>query len=285
MVAPKLLTYAVYRCYYGEDWILASIRSILPYVDKVLVYYTNSPWGDLDSFLYRGMRIPIPAQVDCVVEYAETEGAFCHYWHDNTPYNMFTTIINEHLLKEYEIPNRLIIMEVDHVWKREQIENALTEFNTKGYRWASSRQIEIWRPPHAQRWYRTPERPQRCGVVFWNLDGMDLDEGKSFPSTVTHGNVKGQPLRLLNAECHNFGFAVSWESMWWKHVIGCSMSRVILDSIPNEDWLEKKWLGWRPGVCNLEISRGHESDIPEVKEYPEDELPEAVTAQMAEAAR
>ena len=59
----KNIIYAIYRCYYGEDFIQESIRSITDYVDKIFVFVDNTPWGSADECVYKGETIKFPKTI------------------------------------------------------------------------------------------------------------------------------------------------------------------------------------------------------------------------------
>ncbi len=62
------MIYCAYRALYGEDFVQYSIRSILPYVDKVFIFWDDVPWGDVRSCNYKGKRVEFPRKFDNVLE-------------------------------------------------------------------------------------------------------------------------------------------------------------------------------------------------------------------------
>ena len=268
-------TYAVYRCLYGEDYVKESIRSIADHVDRIFVYWTNKAWGHATQCTYKGNEVVFPARFDSVV--AEIESL-----HDpkitlieqteamnpsSVPWNLYTTIVNDHLIPQYGKPDILVIPEVDHVFRSDQAAVAFEEFRASGHQVAKTRQVELWRTPA----YRIPERPQRIGVVFWNLKDID-----KLPKTWGNGDVRNKTPALTHF-VHNFGFAVSEKVMYWKHMTALGFFREIRDSRPNEAWLDM-WLNWSYEGRNkdLEISLGHEHNIPYAVPYAPQELPEPI---------
>ncbi len=177
----------------------------------------------------------------------------------------FTRLANERILPYYEKPDELLVIEVDQVFRKDEIEKAFTEFRERGLQCAKTRQVEVWRGFN----YRAPEREYRTGAVLWNL--RDLDE-----MPPTGRQAEGMGIEILEAEVHNFGFAVSPKVMYWKHMIALAMSEIIDDCLPNEDWLEDKWLNWHPEMENLEISLGYEHVIPKAVPYDINLLPKEI---------
>ena len=93
----------------------------------------------------------------------------------------------------------------------------------------------------------------------------------------TERQAEGMGIEILEAEVHNFGFAVSPKVMYWKHMTALGFSKVIKDCQPNEGWLSK-WLTWDLETNNkdLEISRGYEHIISHAFKYDPAGLPELI---------
>ncbi len=264
------LVYAVYRVLYGEDFVQYSIRSILPYVDRVFVFWDDIPWGDVASCCYKGEHVIFPKKFDSVLEYIvemNEPKVTLEYDHRFNNLSQFTYLVNEKILPYYEKPDEVLVIEVDQVFRKDEIEKAFTEFRQCNLLCAKTRQVEVWREFD----YRTPEREYRTGTVLWNL--RDLAE-----MPPTGRQAEGMGIEILAAKVHNFGFAVSPKVMYWKHLTALAFAQVIDDCLPNEDWLEDKWLTWHPETNNenLEISIGYEHVIPEVVPYDVRLLPEEI---------
>lgn len=263
-------TYAIYRCLYGEDFIQASIKSIDSYVDKIFIFWDDTPWGDTTGVEYKGQWVDFPKKFDNIldrIKELDNPKVELIYDHQYNNLNQFTHFVNDIILPNYDRPNRLIIPEVDHVFRKDQIELSIDEFEKSGHRWASNRQIELWRKLN----YRIPTRG-RMATVFWNLDLID-----EFPPTRRQANIRGDKY-LLHTDVHNLGFCVSKKVMYWKHLTAMAFSKKIGDSPPGEDWYEKIWLKWDINKNNrdLEISEGHESMIPYAMPYDTSQLPEVL---------
>jgi len=151
-----------------------------------------------------------------------------------------------------------MVIEVDHVFRKDQIISLLKEFREGGYSCASSSQIFLWKTFQYQLVYSR----KRPSVVLW-----DMNQNFKLPETGTQANVRGMP--YLNPYVHNLGYCMSERTMLWKHLTGLAFSTKIGDSVPNENWYDDKWINWNFETNNkdLEISKGHESAIPRAVKY------------------
>ncbi len=266
--------YAVYRCLYGEDFVQESINSITDYVDKIFVFWTDKVWGHAKGCIYKNQPVVFPKKFDSVVDKIRELNNPKIILSKQTPqmnpgsvpWNLYTVLVNNYVLPDYKRPNIIILPELDHVFRDDQINGALIEFKESKLVTARTRQIELWKTPK----YRIAERRNRIGVVFWNLDLV-----ANLSVTKGNGQVPGTP--ELSHYVHNFGFAVSEKVMYWKHMTALGFSKVIKDCQPNEGWLDK-WLTWDPETNNkdLEISRGYEHTISHAFKYDPAGLPELI---------
>jgi hypothetical protein len=146
-----------------------------------------------------------------------------------------------------------MIIEVDMVFRKDQLAKAMSEFHSDKTKNIYTRQVEVWKMN-----YRIPER-DRPGVHFIHRRTGNKDE-------------------LSDAFVHNFGFSFSDKTMYWKHLTAIGFSPIIKDSPPNPDWYDEKWIKWDylTNNYNLEISIGCEGNIPCAVEYPNNELPEII---------
>jgi len=260
------MRYAIYRCLYGEDFIQESIKSVIDHVDKVFVFWTNKPWGDTDRCVYKEEEVLFPDKFDNIVDkIKELNNPKIELVeaHTESPFGQLTHFVNDILLQRYKKPDTLIILEVDHVFREDQIIKALNDFEGGEAECATTRQVELWKTPK----FRIPDRPSRCGTNFWNLQKLS-----KLPSTGTQGNIDG--MHVLDVDVHNFGFCVSSKVMRWKHLTAIAFSKVVGDSIPDENWLDK-WEAWSETnqTKNLEISLGFEHNIPLAVAYNTVDLP------------
>lgn len=273
-----MIVYAIYRCLYGEDFIQESVRSIAPYVDKVFVFWTDRVWGDVTHCMYKGQRVDFPAdgrfdgirdRLDAL-RYEFPDKLVVQRDHVVNNRNQFTHLVNDRILPHYTKPDRIIVMEVDYIWRRDQIEKALIEFQALvdvGVSHASSSQVELWKTFGYQ---ALRNDPNRKAAMFWNLGPFT-----QMPPTNRHADAPG--MRCLSAFVHNLGFCASPQVMYWKHLTAIGYAQKIGDSPPNEDWYEKVWLAWdyQTSNRNLEMSRGYEHLIPSSGPYA-DPLPEVL---------
>ena len=261
-------TVAVYRILYGEDFIQESIRSILPYVDKVFIVKAEKPWGNTRGVTYKGQWVSWPEEFDKtrekIRELNESKVEIIDdYW--PTPKGQLTHIVNDLILKRCK-PYTVVFIEPDHVFSAEEAEKAFTSWHLYSGPQATTRQVELWKTPE----FCVPERPNRTSVVFHRILGSPMGE--------TGFNGASEGIHRLPAKVHNLGFCLSPQNMYWKHLTALAFSRIVGDSPPNEDWYENKWLGWdeKGNSVNLEISLGYEWTIPLALRYNTEYLPESI---------
>lgn len=254
--------YAVYRGYYGEDFIGHSIRSVYDYVDKIFLCWTDRALGGASTCDYRGQTLAFPDPIDSLVEVARA--AACEkfipiYDHVENNENQFTHIVNDLILPFYERPDIIMIIEHDHIFRRDQLEGMLSVAGIVPI--IGSKQIELWRTPK----WRIPER-NRTSTVFYSMNHFE-----KLPQTARQAEpvIMWPDIPKADYYVHNFGFCMSEKNMLWKHLIGLGISQKIKDSPPNPDWYEKTWLTWdfEKNNKNLEISLGHEHNISHAYPY------------------
>ena len=51
---------AIYRIHYGTDFIKESVNSIIDYVDKIYIFYSEEPWVKTDKINYKNNLIEFP---------------------------------------------------------------------------------------------------------------------------------------------------------------------------------------------------------------------------------
>ena len=51
---------AIYRIHYGIDFLLESINSIINDVDKIVIFYSEKPWVEVDKIKYKNKYINFP---------------------------------------------------------------------------------------------------------------------------------------------------------------------------------------------------------------------------------
>ena len=262
------MIYAVYRCLYGEDFIQESIKSIRDYVDTIFIFWDDMPWGNVKSCIYKGQEIKFPKKFDNILDKInELNDPKIILMHDHVENNMgqFTHLVNEIILKNWQKPDLLMIIEVDHVFKQSEIIKALEYISSGQVRHATTKPLELWKTYE----YRIPER-NRLATVFWNMEGL-----KCLPDTGRQANAGRTP--VLPVYTHNFGFCFNPKTMYWKHLTALGYAKKIGDASPNEGWYDK-WLNWSIDGNNkdLEMSKGREHTIPYAYQYDRNELPEII---------
>ena len=269
------MIYALYRCLYGEDFVQESIRSIVPYVDKIFIFWTDKAWGNATSAMYKGQRVDFPpdGKFDQVRDrLADLEAEFpgqviLQHDHVVNNRNQFTHLVNDRILPHHPKPDMLIMMEVDYVWRKDQIEAALKEFKALGVQNASSGQVELWKTFGYQ---AMRDDVTRKATMFWKLSNL-----AEMPPTNRHADAVGWV--RLQAFVHNLGFCASANTIYWKHLTAIGYCQKIGDSPPNEAWYDDVWRTWdyQSNNRNLEMSRGYEALIPHALPY-DDRLPEVL---------
>jgi hypothetical protein len=250
---------ALYRMYYGEDFIEKSVMSIIDDIDKIFIMFTDRPWNGANRVIYKGNTISIPCPIDNGVNIAkDLEMRFPDkvkviYHYHPVPDNQFTIMYeNLKLRKLVDTAKVVMLMEPDMVWPEGKLGPILNYLSEREFTPMCTYQIEFWKSDK----YMIPVR-NRPGAIFHNVSG-----GKPLPITEKNGST---PFVIYMDEfIHNYGFCMKPYNMFWKLLIGLSVSKSIGDSIPNEDWYEKKWLTWNFQTNNkdLEISKGYEHFIP-----------------------
>ncbi len=264
--------YAVYRCFYGEDFIQESIQSITDHVDKIFVFWNEGLPENVTECAYKGETIKFPEKIDGLVEKVKAlnnpKVELIHDHHD-VGENQMTHLVNDIILPAYEKPSILLSLEPDDVFRSDQIGKAIGEFIEMDYVFATTHQVEIWKGLR----HRLPERPDKVGAVFCNLHKLD-----KMPFTLTHGGILVMP--KLSAHTHNFSFGLSAKVMYWKHLISLAAARKQGASVPSEDWYEEKWAAWdyETNNENLEISE-HYKNV-RATPYDPNELPELIKKKL-----
>lgn len=263
----------IYRVLYGADFVVESIRSILPHVDKVIVYQAPRPWGVSTGAHYRGEWVSWPAKFDDLSDRVLGMNEPSVEIVDNyypTPFGQYEHIINNLLLPNYPKLSDVVTMEPDWVWAPAEAEWAFSEWASRSHlNQAHSRQIEMWRTCD----WRTPERLGRATPSFQRV-GVRAPA----PNLLT-------PSHELGGSVYNLGFCASEATLRWKHLTGIAFTAEIKDCAPNPDWFEEKWKKWNPVTnnTNLEISLGLEYKIPCAIPYEALLVPESIRLAVAKA--
>ena len=234
------MIYAIYRIHYGLDFLEKSINSIIDEVDNVFVFWSKQPW-------YKGCKNLPPLNEDV--------GKFCKQWKhkvtviekefdlpDNQFYKMYS-----HVISEYTAPQKVLMMEPDMVWNKNSLKEAMKLNDDE----ISFNQIEFWK---TDKWYIKRDRP---GPTIYNKPPPNTKKGCWSESQKVHPTIR----------CVNYGFCLSPEVMLYKHIVAIQSSEYYKDSLPSEEWYEKKWLNWTPETEDLEISKNYKHFIKRAYPY------------------
>ena len=275
------MNYAVYRILYGEDFIQESIKSIEPHMDKIFVFWTNKVLGHTTSCMYKGQKIRFPSKFDTVVkkikDLKSKKVILVNDYVVNND-NQFTHLVNDIILPNYEKPDFILFIEPDHVFHENQIGASLEEFkglvrSRPDLVHASTSYHELWKTPY----YEAISHPRRyrLGSIWWDMRNL-----KTVPKTHKHAQIPkpSTPPDFLQSYVHDFGFCVSPQTMYWKHMTAIGFSQKIEDTPPKESWYEDVWLNWHPDTCqgNLHMSVDYEYLIPKAEPYDVSKLPKLI---------
>ena len=298
--------YVVYRAFYGDDFIEESLKSILPYADKIFVFWTDRAFAGIHTVEYNDEVYRIPKKIDNIVDKItdlKEEKIVLIKQHFSTNNNQFTIMYNNIIVPKYGSSDILMMMEIDHVFRKDQIEMALDEFIEREYSQATTEQWEVWKgfshcvpqlcdPPlpdlkeyiakvgisvpqfFSKYKIKSLKNPRfRLCSMFWNTEKIGV-----LPTTFMHCNSSQYPLNRLSARTHNLGFAWSYKTNFWKHIICIGIGKEIQDTVANIDWFQKKWVEWDYEKNNyqLEQSTSYEWTIPRAIPYDKNELPESI---------
>lgn len=276
---------AVYRLLYGSDFIAESLASVTDACDAVLCFVGRRPFGGRPSVRYFGHEVFFPHDVDGV---ADTIRAWAAK-HD--PAGKVRVIDNPHdavlknqlgrLVDEFVIPHHdathVLQVEGDEVWHADALSALLDAAETSDADEIMSTNDLFWRSP------RFVSRRNNPYAVLRAIKGARTigPTGNALMST------RDDLVRLAppGVRVHNFGYACSERTMFWKHLAGLSFSRDLRwDSVPREDWFEAVWRTWnwhtnrRTDLCP---SVGYPDAFAAAEIYPEHDLPRVIRDRIA----
>jgi len=246
--------YAIYRMYYGEDFIRPSILSVLPFVDKVFIFRAFKPFGHVTHFL-DGTKIPrVLDKCDGEVADIKRDAVAVNVIYDDKcsgkPDNQFTNLYNIYIAPNYEPPDAVLIMEPDMVWPKGELAEFIMDLKIHDIGSLNANQVEFW---HNNKW-RIPKRKRWSAILHrLSLDRM-VPTGKSGETMMTPQS---------SATVHNFGFCLKPRNMMLKVEIAKAYGQKI-DAEPYENWYKEVWYDWHPKTNNknLEISKRYRNYIP-----------------------
>lgn len=273
---PKVL--GLYRVLYGSDFVGESLASIYDHCDTIVCFVSREVFGGGRKVRYFGHDVYIPHDIDGM---AETLLAWKRQ-HDHAnkvrvianPYpaehvNVVGRLINEHILPNYDC-SHILFVEPDEVWHERTIVQFMELLETTDH-------DEYMAGSWALFWRSYKYAAIREGV--YTLARRIRDRQPIGPVGLNLTDRSGKLSRLTDRRIcvHNFGYASSERTLFWKHLTCLSFSRDLkMDSPPREDWFEKSWRAWnwhtnrRTDLCP---SIGYEDAFGEASEYPFAALP------------
>ena len=253
---------AIYRIHYGTDFIIESVNSIIDYVDKIYIFYSEEPWVKTDKINYKSNLIEFPKNPENIksflLENFQNHKIIIKKYECNTPLNQYGDLYKITKNKDDNKAKFVLFIEPDMIFGKDQLKILKLELTLKFWlRNITTKQIETWKfnKDNIDN-FRIPLRKRRAGPVLWHINrskeiqtefsGCSSDKKKNFSSFV---------------KTLNMGFSLNKETMRYKHLLSIVSASVIGDSKTDEMWYENKWLNWKPDTINLDVSEGNQKKI------------------------
>lgn len=264
------MIWAIYRLHYGVDFIKQSINSIKDDVDKIFIFYSLKPWVKKDQIKYQNKLIQFPENPENIElflkENFSTEKIFIKNYECKTPLNQFGKLFDLSCKIENKKPKYVLFMEPDMIFGKKQLNKLKLELKLKFWlNFLIARQIEIWKyeiTSKSKNTFRIPLRKKRVGPALWKVNDKCKIETQFGGGSLKKKNNFSSFIKILN-----MGFSFNKNTMLYKHLTAMVFSEVIGDSVPDENWYEKKWLNWSIDSKNLEISEGSQHLIKQAYTY------------------
>lgn len=279
-------TVAMYRLLYGSDFLAESLASIYPHVDAILCCVTHEMFGGRRVVKYFGRDVYLPHDIDgvtrTVLSWAQTNDPDGKVHVVENPHGaeligQLSKIVNTMVIPRFD-PTHVMLVEPDEVWHPEAITALFDMART------SDADEFMAAPPHLfWRSFRFVTTRLNPYAVLRALKGATQIEPTGHALASAKGRLRreGDP----RVRVHNFGFAGSERTAFWKHLTSLSFSRDAgLDCPPREEWFEDVWRAWnwdsnrRTDLCP---SAGHEHVFPAAALYPFAELPPLMKQRIA----
>ncbi|MEO1009097.1 MAG: hypothetical protein AAFX79_11040 [Planctomycetota bacterium] len=269
----------VYRLLYGSDFIAESLASVYDACDAILCFVGRRPFGGRNSVRYFGREVFFPHDIDGVGDAirawasehdAASKIRIIENPHDALLKNQLGTLVDRYVLPGYDCTHVLQV-ECDEVWHADAMAALLHAMEGDADEILSINDL-FWRSP------RYVSRRQNPYAVARRItDRTTIGETGNALMSVRDDLRRVQPERV---RVHNFGYASSARTMFWKHLAGLSFSRDLgLDSTPREEWFEDVWRPWnwhanrRTDLCP---SIGYPDAFAPAEPYPLDDLPASI---------
>jgi hypothetical protein len=279
-------TVAIYRLLYGSDFIGESLASIYDSVDHILCFVTHEVFGGRKVVNYFGHDLYLPHDIDGLTDAIRR-------WKSRHDYANKVQIVSNRfgadlkgqvgkMVNTLVLPHfnctHLLFVEADEVWHADSLANLMSLAARTDADEVLTGCHLFWRSP---RFVSTRTNP------YCVLRAL---KGKTSIGVTGHALAEVDPnLKRVSDPgvfVHNFGYAASARTVFWKHITGLSFSRdARLDSVPREDWFEKSWRAWnwaanrRTDHCP---SAGYEGAFPAAVEYPFENLPAPIQRRIRE---
>ena len=254
--------WAIYRIHYGTDFIIQSVNSIINYVDKIFIFYSEEPWVKSDKINYKNKLIEFPKNPENVKSFLlknfQSEKIIIKKYECNSPLNQYGNLYDIAVNEDENKTKFVLFMEPDMIFGENQLELLKLELTLKFWlKNITTKQIEMWKfnLDNVDN-FRIPLRKRRAGPVLWHINrnkkiqtefsGCSSDKKKKFSSFI---------------KTLNMGFSLNKETMRYKHLLAIVFSTVIGDSKVDEMWYDNKWLNWSPDTTNLDVSEGNQKKI------------------------
>lgn len=271
-------TVAVYRLLYGSDFIGESLSSIYSHCDRVLCFVGHEMFGGRRTIRYFGRDVYLPHDIDGVTrainewkERHDTENKVrvLPNPHATLLKGQLQAMINSEVIPRYD-PTHVLFVECDEVWHEDTIKVLFDIARTTDADEIMASACHLfWR---SYKYCSTRTNPY---AVMRALKGR-----KSIGMTGHALGGVGENLKRHEDDrlkIHNFGYAASERTLFWKHLTGLSFGRDLkLDSPSREEWFEEVWRPWN-GVTNRRTdlcpSVGYTDAFAPARDFPFEQLP------------
>ncbi len=282
-----MYTVAVYRLLYGSDFIGESLSSIYDHCDQILCFVGHDAFGGRRIVNYFGHDVYLPHDIDGLTDainaWKKTNDPLNKVKVLHNPYatllkGQLQKMVNDEVIPRYPQTSHIFFVESDEVWHEDTIQQlfAMARDDQETDEFLADPQL-FWR---SYKYASTRTNPY---VILRALRGR-----KQIGLTGHALMSVGKDLKRRNTGLftHNFGFASSERTIFWKHITALSIGRDLnLDSAPREEWFEDVWRPWnwhtnrRTDLCP---SKGYETVFPAAAEYPFDQLPAIMQKRIRE---